>query len=77
MATFQPGKIPAARREIIHKPVAGSGERWRCQSSRSRDRMADQRVPQGSRRELPKKRLDSLVGGEGGKERSFDEYLWK
>lgn len=28
--------------------------------------MADQRVPQGSRRELPKKRLDSLlVGGRG------------
>lgn len=86
MATFQPGKIPAARREIIHKLVAvvvvvGRGgaashlareTEWQIKESR-KDHAASYLRKDSSRSWGGKKEEEE----EGRRDGSFDEYLWK
>lgn len=84
MATFQPGKIPAARREIIHKLVAvvvvvGRGgaashlaRETECQIKESRKDHAASYLRKDSSRSWGGKEEE-----EGRRDGSFDEYLWK
>lgn len=85
MATFQPGKIPAARREIIHKLVAvevvvGRGgaashlareTEWQIKESR-KDHAASYLRKDSSRSWGGKEEEE-----EERRDGSFDEYLWK